>query len=49
MKSAKPGTVGAFVLGAMAIAIGAVLFFGSGEMFARTIPAVVFLTDRLAD
>jgi paraquat-inducible protein B len=42
MRPAKPGTIGAFVLGAIAIAIGVVLFFGSSDMFARTIRAVVF-------
>ena len=36
MKKANPTAVGAFVLGAIALALGSVLFFGSGTFLHDT-------------
>ncbi len=42
MTPARPTAIGAFVLGGIAIVVGAILFFGSGELFTRTNHAVVY-------
>ena len=41
-KKANPAIVGAFVLGAMALAVLGVLVFGSGKFFRRSIEAVMY-------
>jgi paraquat-inducible protein B len=42
MKSANPAVVGAFVLGAIALAVGGVIFFGSARLFADTERFVIY-------
>jgi paraquat-inducible protein B len=41
-KRANPATVGAFVLGALVLAVGGVVFFGGGRIFADTERFVIF-------
>jgi paraquat-inducible protein B len=48
MQAAKPTIVGAFVLGAIALAVGAILFFGGTRVFETTIKAVVFFQGSVA-
>jgi paraquat-inducible protein B len=48
MQAAKPTIVGAFVLGALALAVGAILFFGGTRVFERTLRAVVFFQGSVA-
>src|SRR5271165_398636 len=42
LRDSAPALVGGFVLGGIALAVAAVLFFGGTELFSRTIRAVVF-------
>ena len=44
----KSTIVGAFVLGAIALGVGAVLLFGGGHFFATTLRAVVYFQDSVA-
>ncbi len=46
--SARPGIVGAFILGAMGLAVGGILFFGGTRLFTRTLPAVAFFSESVA-
>lgn len=46
-KKANPATVGAFVLGAIALAISGVFFFGSGKFFRTTETHVAFFRGSL--
>lgn len=48
MAKAEPAAVGGFVLGALALAVTAVLFFGGSRLFAHTIRAVVFFEGSVA-
>ncbi len=48
MQAAKPTIVGAFVLGAIALAVGAILFFGGTRVFEHTIRAVIFFQGSVA-
>src|SRR3546814_9773207 len=45
---ALPIFIGAFVLGGLAIATAAILFFGGGRLFERTTHAVVFFEGSVA-
>jgi paraquat-inducible protein B len=42
MTAVRPGVIGAFVLGAFAIIIGMIVFFGSQNLFTPKVPAVIF-------
>jgi paraquat-inducible protein B len=46
--SAKPGIVGAFILGAMGLAVAGIVFFGGTRVFTRTLPAVAFFSESVA-
>jgi paraquat-inducible protein B len=46
--SARPGIVGAFILGAMGLAVAGILFFGGTRMFTRTLHAVAFFSESVA-
>ena len=46
--SARPGIVGAFILGAMGLAVAGILFFGGTRMFTRTLHAVAFFGESVA-
>jgi paraquat-inducible protein B len=46
--SARPGVVGAFILGAMGLAVAGILFFGGTRVFTRTLPAVAFFSESVA-
>lgn len=46
-KKANPATVGAFVLGAIALAISGIFFFGSGKFFRTTDTNVAFFQGSL--
>lgn len=48
MAAARPAVVGAFVLGGLALAIAAILFFGATRLFAPTTRAVVFFEGSVA-
>src|SRR3546814_14408160 len=48
MVAARPAVIGAFVLGGLAIATAAILFFGGGRLFERTTHAVVFFEGSVA-
>jgi paraquat-inducible protein B len=48
MAAAKPVVVGAFVLGALGLGIGAILVFGGMRLFARTTHLVVVFPDSVA-
>jgi paraquat-inducible protein B len=42
MKRAHPALIGAFMLGALALAVLAVVLFGSGKFFTETLPCVLY-------
>src|SRR3546814_6119770 len=44
MVAARPAVIGAFVLGGLAIATAAILFFGGGRLFERT-PTPAFSSE----
>jgi paraquat-inducible protein B len=46
--SARPGIVGAFILGAMGLAVAGTLFFGGTRVFTRTLHAVAFFSESVA-
>ena len=46
--TAKPAIVGAFILGAMGLAVAGILFFGGTRLFTRTLPAVAFFSESVA-
>jgi paraquat-inducible protein B len=46
--SARPGIVGAFILGAMGLAVAGTLFFGGTRLFTRTLHAVAFFSESVA-
>jgi paraquat-inducible protein B len=48
MAAARPAVVGGFVLGGLALAVAAVLFFGGTRLFAPTTRAVVFFEGSVA-
>jgi paraquat-inducible protein B len=48
MRTARPAVVGGFVLGALALAVGAILFFGGTRVLAPTVRAVVFFEGSVA-
>jgi paraquat-inducible protein B len=48
MAAARPAAVGAFVLGALALAVAAILFFGGARLFEHTTRAVVFFEGSVA-
>ena len=48
MAAARPAVVGAFVLGGLALAVAAILFFGGTRLFAPTTRAVVFFEGSVA-
>lgn len=48
MAAARPAVVGAFVLGALALALAAILFFGGTRLFAPTARAVVYFEGSVA-
>ena len=41
-RKANPKTVGVFVVGAVALAVASVIMFGSGRLFTKTYPFMVF-------
>jgi paraquat-inducible protein B len=48
MAAARPAVVGAFVLGGLALAVAAILFFGGTRLFAPTTRAVIFFEGSVA-
>lgn len=48
MTTARAGIVGAFILGAIGLAAGGILFFGGTKMFAKTLHAVAFFSESVA-
>jgi paraquat-inducible protein B len=48
MAAARPAVVGGFVLGGLALAVAAILFFGGTRLFAPTTRAVVFFEGSVA-
>jgi paraquat-inducible protein B len=48
MSAAKPALVGGFVVGALALGVGAVLLFGGARLLSRTVHAVVFFQGSVA-
>lgn len=48
MAAARPAVIGAFVLGGLGLVVAAVLFFGGGRLFERTMRAVVFFEGSVA-
>lgn len=46
-RKAKPAMIGAFVVGAIGLALAAVLTFGSGDLFRETLPCVTFFEDDI--
>jgi phospholipid/cholesterol/gamma-HCH transport system substrate-binding protein len=46
--SARPGIVGAFILGAMGLVVAGTLFFGGTRVFTRTLHAVAFFSESVA-
>jgi paraquat-inducible protein B len=44
----SPTAIGLFVLGALALIVAGVLFFGGGELLARRLPAVTFFEGSVA-
>lgn len=48
MASAKPAVVGSFVLGALALVVGGILFFGGSRLFATSTRAVIFFEGSVA-
>ena len=48
MATAKPAVVGAFVLGALALAVVAILLFGGGKLFEKTARVVVYFKGSIA-
>jgi paraquat-inducible protein B len=48
MAAIRPAAVGGFILGALALGIAAILFFGSSRLFSQTTSLVVFFNGSLA-
>jgi paraquat-inducible protein B len=48
MATAKPALVGAYILGALALGIVAILLFGGGRMFEKTARVVVYFKGSIA-
>jgi paraquat-inducible protein B len=48
MAAARPAVVGGFILGALALGVAAILFFGGSRLFASTSRAVVFFEGSVA-
>ena len=48
MAAAKPAVVGGFILGALALAVVAILLFGGSRLFAHTSRVVVFFEGSVA-
>ena len=46
--STKPAVVGGFILGALALGVAAILFFGGTQIFAKESRAVVFFDESVA-
>ena len=46
--SARPAVVGAFILGALGLAVAAILFIGGVRLFATTSRVVVFFNESVA-
>ena len=46
--TARPGIVGAFILGAIGLAVAGTLFFGGTRVFTRTLHAGVFFSESVA-
>lgn len=47
-KQASPKLIGAFVLGAFALALSAVIILGGGKLFTRQVPVVMYFDGSLA-
>lgn len=47
-KQASPKLIGAFVLGAFFLALGALIILGGGKLFARQVPVVMYFDGSLA-
>ncbi|MBX6376453.1 MAG: MCE family protein [Acetobacteraceae bacterium] len=48
MAAARPAVVGGFVLGALALAVAGILFFGGTSLFQKTTRAVIFFEGSVA-
>jgi len=48
MSTARSTAIGAFVLGALALIVAAILFFGGGAFLATPLPAVSFFHGSVA-
>ena len=46
--SSRPAVVGGFILGALALGVAGILFFGGTRLFATTSRAVVFFSEPVA-
>ena len=42
MATIRPAALGGFILGALVLAVAAILFFGSSRLFSQTSPFVVY-------
>jgi paraquat-inducible protein B len=47
-RKANPTVIGAFVVGAIALAVVGAIFFGSGRYFRKTLPAVVYFKSSVS-
>lgn len=45
---ARPGIVGAFILGAAGLGVAGILFFGGARMFSKTLLAVAYFSESVA-
>ncbi len=48
MATIRPAALGGFILGALVLAVAAILFFGSSRLFSQTSPFVVYFNGSLA-
>jgi paraquat-inducible protein B len=48
MTAAKPAVIGAFVLGGLGLGVVAILMFGGGQFFTRTVHAVAYFQGSVA-
>lgn len=46
--TSKPAVIGGFILGAVALGVAAILFFGGTQFFSKTTRAVVFFNESVA-
>ena len=47
--TSRPAVVGGFILGAFALSVAGILFFGGMQLFATNLRVVVFFSESVAD